>query len=59
MVVRNGGDKMSEYEIGKDISEFKRELEMTTQLLQQLYGVVEHNLNAGKLEEPKVEEKKK
>lgn len=44
---------MSEYEAGKDAERFNRELQITQNLLQSLYEVVEHNLKIGVLKEPK------
>lgn len=54
--IRLGGNKMSEYEIGKDIHNLQRELQVLQQLVEQIYTIVDHNLNKGVLKEP---EKKK
>lgn len=58
MVVQDGGDKMSSYEIGKDFANMQRELEVMRGLLEQLYGIVEHNLKEGTLKEPPVKKEK-
>lgn len=53
-----GGDNMSEYEIGKEVSNIQSELEVMRGLLQQLYAIVEHNLKSKNLTEPPKEKGK-
>lgn len=47
-----------EYQIGIDIANLKKELQLMQGLVQQLYGIVEYNIKSGKLEEPKEEKRK-
>lgn len=48
---------MGEFQIGKEMGELQHELQITQKLVEQLYGVVEHNLKIKKLVEPKEETK--
>lgn len=48
---------MGIYEIGKDMQNLQSELEAMRAILQQVYGVVEHNIKTGRLIEPKEEKK--
>lgn len=44
---------MSEYEIGKEYAEIKREVEILRSAMSEWYEIIEHNLTIGKLEQPK------
>ena len=39
----------NEYQIGKDIEKLTTELEKTNRLVQQLYGVISHNIQKEKI----------
>ncbi len=44
---------MSEYEIAKDVVALRVEVEELKALMAQAYGIIDHNIKKGKLEEPK------
>lgn len=43
----------SEYDIGKDIQKLHDELQRLQLLIEQVYAILDFNMRAGKLEEPK------
>lgn len=40
---------MGEYEIGKDVKELQDEVRRLAALIEQTFGIIEHNMDKGKL----------